>query len=829
MSDEEYEKFEITDYDLDNEFNPNRNRRRPTKNQAIYGKFLSNDNFLTSLLIFCVLLTGIWADNSGDSDDSGPELGGRRKKGFKDYSKPLNFVAGGVQQAGKKPTLIPNQIKGKQDEDEEEDGEDENEQNTSESEPEQMSMQDMAGFRTRSFRPNTMPKGLGDWEAHTKGIGSKLLQKMGYEPGKGLGKELQGINAPVQAFLRKGRGAIGAYGPEKAARIADQKQSSNKKKLDDDEKEALEFKEKMSQWRQGGPGRSDKKRKVKYVYRTVEEVIAKGQKSGYGILDQKMSQVTVIDMTGPEKRVLSGYHALGQAKQGIDDEMLDTRKTPQNFALPELMHNLNLLVDMSEQEIIAHDRKQRAAETRIQELEQEKENLHKIVELEQAYLTTLESALELVQKIVDDSLSLEQAEKIFVQLKVNYPTEYQEFQLQDLVPGIIAPLVNASLRQWDPFENPTEPVALIKKWMNLLETKPSNSKDMFDPYSVLIWSGIIPKIRAAATNWNPRSPHIMASLLDTWAPLLPEWILDNILEQMVLAKITLCVNDWNPLTDHVPIHTWIHPWVQLLGPKMQTTVYPVIRDKLSKALKAWSPEDRSARLMIVPWKGVFAPEDMEVFLAKNIVPKLELRLQELVINPLQQDLEIFCQVWEWNEILSLHVMVHLLDRNFFPNWMQILVVWLNQNPNYDQVSRWYQGWKNQFNETVLQHPQVKDHFRRALELMSRACGVTTQMEVGDAPTPPPAPIISESQSKLPSLMDIRVAVPPQLEFKEIVSQRCAERGIIFAPMPGRRENGKQVYRVGKLFCYIDRSVCVVSQDGGNQWNPMSVQQMMDIA
>jgi Tuftelin interacting protein N terminal len=34
---EEYEAFKITDYDLENEFNPNRNRKRLTKEQQTYG------------------------------------------------------------------------------------------------------------------------------------------------------------------------------------------------------------------------------------------------------------------------------------------------------------------------------------------------------------------------------------------------------------------------------------------------------------------------------------------------------------------------------------------------------------------------------------------------------------------------------------------------------------------------------------------------------------------------------------------------------------------------------------------------------------------------
>ncbi|XP_030358930.1 zinc finger CCCH-type with G patch domain-containing protein [Strigops habroptila] len=42
---------------------------------------------------------------------------------------------------------------------------------------------------------------FGGWEAHTRGIGSKLLVQMGYEFGKGLGKNSQGRVEPVQAVV----------------------------------------------------------------------------------------------------------------------------------------------------------------------------------------------------------------------------------------------------------------------------------------------------------------------------------------------------------------------------------------------------------------------------------------------------------------------------------------------------------------------------------------------------------------------------------------------------------------------------------------------------
>lgn len=52
-----------------------------------------------------------------------------------------------------------------------------------------------------------------------------------------------------------------------------------------------------------------KKKKVKYVYKTAQEAIETGSSRKKGIKSQ-MSNVKVIDMTGKEKKVLTGKYRL---------------------------------------------------------------------------------------------------------------------------------------------------------------------------------------------------------------------------------------------------------------------------------------------------------------------------------------------------------------------------------------------------------------------------------------------------------------------------------------------------------------------------------------
>jgi tuftelin-interacting protein 11 len=140
---------------------------------------------------------------------------------------------------------------------------------------------------------------------------------------------------------------------------------------------------------------------------------------------------------------------------------------------------------------------------------------------------------------------------------------------------------------------------------------------------------------------------------------------------------------------------------------MDTLIYPIIRRKLGSALGAWHPSDRSARLMLQPWAPVFAKTDMDAFLVKNVIPKLQIALSELVINPHQQHLDQWNWVYEWKDLIPVQTMAALLDKFFFPKWLQVLGLWLNHSPNYEQVTNWYTGWKSMLNDKLLAEPIIK--------------------------------------------------------------------------------------------------------------------------
>ena len=52
--------------------------------------------------------------------------------------------------------------------------------------------------------------------------------------------------------------------------------------------------------------------------------------------------------------------------------------------------------------------------------------------------------------------------------------------------------------------------------------------------------------------------------------------------------------------------------------------------------------------------------------------------------------------------------------------LQVLCSWLSNSPNYEEITKWYLGWKSMFSDTLLAQPLVKEKFNEALDIMNRA-------------------------------------------------------------------------------------------------------------
>ncbi|KAJ3333619.1 Tuftelin-interacting protein 11 [Blyttiomyces sp. JEL0837] len=664
--------------------------------------------------------------------------------------------------------------------------------------------------------------------------------------------------------------------------------------------------------------RRDKTKKV--TYKTAMEVIQE-QQQRMPLSNKEPSKVKIIDMTGKEARELEDMSEAKSASyiaalKSANAHLLELRYNVRMLvseAETDLLR-LTSALKVEEQNTIKakdtiEDIKSRSQATKDKEA--------KLVELLAIAKQLANETARLVKLTTNSSysrnpkaaLSTEAINSalapLFDRLQRDFMAEFIEQHLDMLVVSAVNPLFKHLWFEWEPLENPGLGIEIFRKWKRLfhlpLESRisksgyedlepeptfgnqtPSNVRKM-TPYESMLYTLWLPRVRHAVNNsWSPREPDQLIRLLDIWFPsdpspsivvvnglaelqnlssphILPAWIYYHILTHLIMPKLRTEIEYHDPLTDKLPLHTWLFPWLPVLREHFAEFHDPV-RRKLSMALTKWHPRQPWALQMLRPWLEVLPESDTTPLLTKSVLTALVsvLRL-EFKINPAAQDNTPLLWVLEWCDLIPPHLFSHLLETEFFPKWIHVLWAWLSSpNVSYDEVTRWYMEWKTRLPANVVAMQGVSDAFKVGLDLMNKSLALGKGQPLG--PVPKIIPLMEREKESATGAgskgrttgTGLRAGLPELMRkkalatsFQELLETAAAHHGLVLLPTSRSHASGKPILKLvgetgsvsdlksGVLF-YIDEGVIFVYEGGAigdeaGTWAPISLDSIIDRA
>ncbi|OLL24416.1 G-patch domain-containing protein [Neolecta irregularis DAH-3] len=656
-------------------------------------------------------------------------------------------------------------------------------------------------------------------EFNTVGFGARMMAKMGYVSGTGLGQQGQGIVNPIETKLRPGRLGLGGI-KEKTEQAKEEARRRGKIDSSDDEEKKKAKKKALSS--------GTRTKKVKY--RTVREIIqdSKG-------LHVPLTLERLIDMTGKETKLITAASGVLTTSQIEHNESLKianmARRDVEAFASEwKQLQDRKSYVKMEESRIAA-------------ELEQDETEINKLNEL----LELIEE-LNIVNGEAEDALV--EISPLLEQLQFKFQNESENWKLDEVTVAAILPYVKQILKNWEPTEESCQLTHHFHRWKLLLQilnkadhedslakaSVPKKPVQSTTYYESLIYSLWLPKVRTAINNdWDPHDPSSLLSLLDAWIPLLPAFIHDSILDNLILPKLHRTVNDWNPRTHRTrkggapPPHSWVFPWLPYLGDRMEEVVDDVKR-KFGHILGSWNMENGVVE-GLDEWKAIFGESALDELLRKHLLSKLAAVLRsDFEINPADQVLEPLSLVLLWKKFFLAKTFGRLFEVEFFPKWLNILYLWLTAQPNYEEVMQWYQFWKGMFTRDLGDGIEAVDRgFRRGLDMINEA--LILGDEAGEKLQPPSSLVSSESAHTKPK--PPRPKVDEEITFKDVVEEFCAEHNLLLVPMrQPHKATGFPLFRItasasgtGGVLCYLHEDV-IWAQLERDRFSPAALEEVL---
>ena len=719
-------------------------------------------------------------------------------------------------------------------------------------------------------------KDFASFETFTKGFGAKMLEKMGWTRGAALGRGGQGIVNPLEQKLRPNSMGIG-YGGFK--------ETSSKAKLqqkrilhaggadledddddDDDDNDGKRPKRRAAQgpappprestsWKKGTRRELKIKRATDLFQEWENAPSQHGESAG----------AAVLDLRGPQAKVHTSV------RRAIAANAEEAAPVSEHQVLPELKHNVRMLVDLAEVEMQRQHRTLRRERESLQALMRIRDSHASGIKQTTERLSALKAARAAIERCTStvprgsasaaatksvSSSELEQWADRWEELCRTHPAEWRQWKLYEAAVSSAMPHMRRYFQGWRPLEDPSHATAVFARWRLTLCGGSQGAAPLAaarDAYGALVYSTALPPLRSALTNeWASANAAPATALLRAWRPLLPDVLYQELIQAQVLPRLTSELSGWVPRLERPP-HPWLLPWQELLPAPGLAALFPQLRHKLAAALGEWSDGDeasgRASIALLSPWREVFDAQSWSGLLVRVVLPKLEGVLRRLVVNPAAQELAPMLCVLAWSELLRTDQLAKLLLQAFFPQWLQTLQLWLSQNPDFSEVSRWYLGWKGLIQERaplLVHHDGVRERLSTALDLVNSALGAADSAlpppsgAIEDEEPPPPPPP-EEEEEETQDEPEHALKSAPQAEsrwqkdqddepsLRETLERLASMHDLIMMPA-GTRHEGKQVFRFGNVPVFFDPDKAVVyARLGSAGFKPCTLTQLVSSA
>ncbi|KAG5979749.1 hypothetical protein E4U55_004809 [Claviceps digitariae] len=563
-------------------------------------------------------------------------------------------------------------------------------------------------------------------KVNAKGFGARMMAKMGYVEGKGLGKEGQGRNLIIEANLRPqgiGLGAVKEKSEQERQEEKRQAELRGEKVVDsdEDEKRRRRAKKKALGGAAGSGASTPRRPKTKYL--TAEEL--KASAPGLHIPE---AFTPILDMTGPGSRMLPSASGLMTPTSGVSDtpELIEARK----------------LVRRAQADLQAFSEEWRSLEERkawmdleLQEREREMENLR-------ADFERLHSFSDMVTQELATQSDLEQ---VLACLQKAGDVGAASSETGDLAVAAIHPFLKDA--EWNLLEEPSKfttelgrlsgtflksenEARTVNKWSQSdgnMDGIYRRHQKATTPYESMMYKIWLPKAVAAVREWDPLEPGPMLDVVESWNTLLPPFVRAQMMDH-IARKLEAAVSDWNPKkkrqSHHLP-HSWLFPWLQYLPPyhldPKGTGLVADVKRKFRHLIDAWEFE-RGTIPGLKQWQEILGNQWGPLIMS-HVLPSMGRYLRNnFRVDPADQEpyLPVLTGVMKWNQLIGGDsIMAEVLVQNVFPMWYEKLQEWLAlAEADLQEVAEWYTWWRGVLLKDMAGIKGVKMELDKGLQVLN---------------------------------------------------------------------------------------------------------------